>query len=248
MRIVKTCTKCKTEKPKTVFSKDSSRKDGVQPYCKECNAAYRAENLEAIAEYKRVWNIENAVEVGAKKRLYAKANAAMLADRKKEWCSANKESLSEKKREWRLSNPEKISKSGQAYRKANRELILEKARKAYSADPEKFTARSKAYRDANPEKRAVLVRNRRAAKNLAEGSHTSKDVGFIFDQQRGLCANCKETLEKSGSNTYHVDHIMPISKGGSNWPSNLQCLCPTCNMRKNAKDPFAWANENGRLL
>lgn len=25
-------------------------------------------------------------------------------------------------------------------------------------------------------------------------------------------------------------------------------LCPTCNLRKHAKDPIAWANENGRLL
>lgn len=82
----------------------------------------------------------------------------------------------------------------------------------------------------------------------AEGSHTGKDVQAIFQNQRGLCANCKKKLFKSGAKKYHVDHVIPLAKGGSNWPSNLQCLCPTCNMRKGAKDPLDWAKENGRLL
>lgn len=32
----KVCTKCKVEKPKNAFSKYASRRDGLQPWCKEC--------------------------------------------------------------------------------------------------------------------------------------------------------------------------------------------------------------------
>lgn len=33
----------------------------------------------------------------------------------------------------------------------------------------------------------------------------------------------------------HVDHIMPISKGGKTEPSNLRTLCIDCNLGKGAK-------------
>jgi 5-methylcytosine-specific restriction endonuclease McrA len=33
---------------------------------------------------------------------------------------------------------------------------------------------------------------------------------------------------------------MPLKLGGSNWPENLQLLCRTCNLRKNAKHPDVW--------
>ena len=35
---------------------------------------------------------------------------------------------------------------------------------------------------------------------------------------------------------FHVDHIIPLTREGtSNWPSNLQLLCPSCNPSKGAK-------------
>jgi 5-methylcytosine-specific restriction endonuclease McrA len=41
---------------------------------------------------------------------------------------------------------------------------------------------------------------------------------------------------------------MPLFLGGSNWISNIQLLCPTCNLKKYKKHPVDWARENGLLL
>lgn len=83
----------------------------------------------------------------------------------------------------------------------------------------------------------AISNGRRALMRNAEGSFTSDDVHRMFVSQTGLCTGCYADLIKT---TYHVDHIMPLSKGGSNWPDNLQLLCPTCNREKSARLPEEW--------
>lgn len=79
-----------------------------------------------------------------------------------------------------------------------------------------------------------MVRGRRALRRDAEGSHTAADILRIHAEQSGKCACCGKDL----NGTYHVDHIMPLAIGGSNWPDNLQALCAFCNQSKGAKHPY----------
>lgn len=96
----------------------------------------------------------------------------------------------------------------------------------------------------NPEKHATIARRRRARLNNVLGSHTAQDVLDLLAKQKAKCANCFEDCTLN----YEVDHIIPIRDGGPDWKENLQILCVSCNRKKNAKDPFVWARENGRLL
>lgn len=93
----------------------------------------------------------------------------------------------------------------------------------------------------HPEKKRNLGRQRKAVMRNAEGTHTAQDVKSIYDGQGGDCVYCGADLSEG----YHVDHIMPLVLGGSNWPNNLQCLCPTCNLRKGGKHPEDWHKEIG---
>lgn len=215
---MKTCGKCKVDKAKTGFSKDASRKDGMQTKCKECNREYAKENAGRIAEYRSEYNQENSVSIAEYKRKYAKENAPA------------------------------ISVFQRKYRKDNATKLAELRKMYYEANRDSLAVTMRAYKQANPEKCATNYRNRRARKRNADGSHTAVDVKAIFDSQRGLCANCQIKLAKTGRQKFHVDHIQPLSKDGSNDRLNLQCLCPACNLSKSAKDPIKWANENGKLL
>lgn len=90
-------------------------------------------------------------------------------------------------------------------------------------------------------------RNRRARKRAAEGSHTADDIQNIFEAQNGKCAVCFIPLSKTrqpGYRVYHVDHMLPLSRGGSNWPSNLQLLCYKDNCSKGARTMEEWLGEN----
>lgn len=158
-------------------------------------------------------------------------------------------------KEWQNKNPEKAAKASQRYRDKNKEKVNHAYKKWYKRNKhwhkswrlenkEKVLKASSFYRKRNPEKVNANNAKRRALKSECSGSHTAKDIANILKAQKNKCANCLNRI-KSG---YHVDHVMPLALGGSNGPENLQCLCPTCNLKKHAKHPIDWARENGRLI
>ena len=55
----------------------------------------------------------------------------------------------------------------------------------------------------------------------------------IYERDGGICMKCGKPVPKDD---FHVDHIVPISAGGSEWDlDNLELSCPTCNLTKGAK-------------
>jgi hypothetical protein len=91
---------------------------------------------------------------------------------------------------------------------------------------------------------AAAEHRRRALKVRAGGSFTAAQIEDLFKKQRGKCAWCAARL----GDDFHRDHKVPIARGGSNFITNIELLCKTCNLKKHAKDPIDWAQQNGRLL
>ncbi len=89
---------------------------------------------------------------------------------------------------------------------------------------------------ANPKWRDVYdntpyVRNWRASLRQATGRHTSSEVQQMYRDQGGLCAYCDAQLE----GRFDVDHMVPLSRGGSNDWENLAVACPPCNRGKHTR-------------
>lgn len=53
----------------------------------------------------------------------------------------------------------------------------------------------------------------------------------VFKRDNYRCRECGATNKET---TLEIDHIVPVSKGGSNSLSNLQTLCKKCNRAKHA--------------
>ena len=66
------------------------------------------------------------------------------------------------------------------------------------------------------------------AQNLSD--ITKNMIIEIFAKSNNLCAECKQP--SSVGNQLTIDHITPLSKGGTNESSNLQALCFVCNQKK----------------
>lgn len=124
------------------------------------------------------------------------------------------------------------------YRLANLEREIERARAWREANPEKQRAASKRYYEAHREQYCVANRKRRVRAAGARGSHTGEDVKEKYKQQNGKCYWCGQPL----NGTYHVDHIVPISRGGGDGPENICCACPFCNLSKHNKMPWEFSD------
>lgn len=55
---------------------------------------------------------------------------------------------------------------------------------------------------------------------------------FVFKRDNFTCKDCKKNCDEV---KLTIDHIIPLSRGGSNDISNLQTLCSFCNQSKHKK-------------
>lgn len=126
--------------------------------------------------------------------------------------------------QWHRDNRDlSLEKSARYHREHKEEIAARKAReRKLPGKQEEYTARQSAYR---------------ARKAGSEGSHTAEDVADLLVEQAGLCFWCDVEV---GDN-YHVDHVIPLVMGGSDGKENLVIACPSCNLRKGAKDPSDFA-------
>ena len=113
----------------------------------------------------------------------------------------------------------------QARRKlAERERAMRYEAKAIARDPATRQAEMDALRrrDFASQQRALLTDSLRYD---------------ILKRDGRRCRMCGATVEDGVK--LHVDHIIPVSKGGRTEPSNLQVLCSRCNRGKSNKLPVS---------
>ena len=101
-------------------------------------------------------------------------------------------------------------------------------RKRYVDNKDSILERNKKWKKENPLAHSSIESRRRCRNLSAEGAHTTEQLKARFDFHGNKCIYCGsgERLE--------IEHMIPLSKGGTNWPSNLAPACKSCNSSKNA--------------
>jgi len=162
----------------------------------------------------------------------------------------------------------KCDSQKRASKKAEDPEAAEKARlakKAYDAsynDKNKDRKRANAiknYNDNKEAKKAYIRKWQKANSDLVkaykqtskikrrltcESGMSSKDFSNWKRSQIKICYWCGDKCDKN----YHVDHYIPLSRGGEHKAENLVISCPTCNLQKHAKDPIDFMRSRGFLL
>lgn len=117
-----------------------------------------------------------------------------------------------------------------AYYQANKEAILAKTKAYHQAHPEVMKKASEKWAANNPERCRERVQRRRNLKRGNGGSYTAQEWKELCERAGNRCLDC------GGKKPLSVDHVTPVSKGGTSDISNLQPLCVSCNSRKRDKD------------
>ena len=123
-------------------------------------------------------------------------------------------------------NKKSISLKISEYKKKNRERFNELSRIWAKNNPEKRKIARKKWKDKN---RELVNHYEKARQNRlagASGSHTLNQWLELVEQYKRMCAycNCVKKLTK--------DHVIPVSKGGTDNIENIVPACVSCNSRK----------------
>lgn len=162
-----------------------------------------------------------------------------ISIRTKQWIADNEERYDAVSREYRRRPEVRAAQKERSARwhNENKEKANEMARQWQIDNPEKVAERNKKWRDANPEHGRAMSSRRRAKIRSAGGTYDHHDVRELLIMQEHRCKTCDKCLIE---NQYDIDHIVPLSRGGTNWPDNLQILCRYCNRSKGSKLPEDW--------
>jgi CRISPR/Cas system Type II protein with McrA/HNH and RuvC-like nuclease domain len=156
-------------------------------------------------------------------------NRDKVIARQREYDQRNQEKQSARMREWRQRNKEKVSEMNREWYQKNRDR-----QRPYQREWQRR------WRDANRE--AVRLKWR-LRENLVRstGSVSPQYIEQQYQHQGGRCYWCSKLVE----NDYHVDHVIPVSRGGTNTPGNLVITCPFCNRSKGNRLPYTeWTPPN----
>lgn len=193
---------------------------------------YTDEQRQRNREYQRQWERDNRERRAAKDKRYYEANKEMRVAKANAWKAANPDRVKACRLKYTELNKERLTQMRLEWRKLNPEKDKETQKKFFASDKGKVC-------------KVRHTQNRRARKNAYDGKLSKGIVSKLMFLQKRKCVSCRCNLAVSG---HHLDHIIALANGGLNVDTNVQLLCPACNIAKRVKHPIDFMQSKGYLL
>jgi len=217
---IKVCTKCNKEKNLSEFHKLKISIDGHDYWCKSCKK-----------EIARKYYESNKIKVLRQSKKWREEHNQYMKKYYKNWCLENG-------KQYYLDNKDKINKASKEWRLKNPGYIREWRTDNLDYDSEWYMANRAKCKISN-QKWYKKNKSKSCAKSARYRSCKICQIPKLSTKEQKVINNLyaiAECMNKASTNIeWHVDHIVPLSKGGLHHPSNLQILEARANLRKGAK-------------
>jgi hypothetical protein len=205
------------------FSKNRSKKDGLQGKCKQCVNKYRKQNIqkekersrryreknkEILKEKKKVYYERNKIRISEKSKVYRTENTQKIKDRKKKYYVVNKDQYAESSRLYRENNKEKKAKMDKDWKRNNKERFNKQIRERKKTDIGfRLTC------DLRTRLWQVIKGSQKTGSAIQDLGCSVPELKQWFEQQfyPHPVTGEEMTWENWGRTGWHIDHIIPLS-------------------------------------
>lgn len=137
--------------------------------------------------------------------------------------AADPEIVRERHRRWKEAHPERMAAAKRRYRE---KMGGDPSFRAEAAE------RTRRWREENPDREREHSRRKRAIR--AGVAHEPYRRVDIIARDGGICYLCELPVPVGAE---HLDHVIPISRGGPDTAANVRVTHALCNLRKHARLP-----------
>lgn len=210
---------------------------------KQYFSKYREKHKQRRAEQIKLWASQHREHVDNYHKAYRLKNQAWIRSKILAKYRSNRRAILKRNYAWFKRNKGYQLKS----RERNREKLIARSRAYYQRNRATALRKARDYARTHPHVGIKRLANRRLRiQATIENEHgISQFIKLVRSSKRIACYYCEKFV--SGKKA-HIEHIVPLARGGGHRSDNLCASCPSCNMSKHAKLLSEWKREGQQVL
>ena len=162
---------------------------------------------------------------------YAAKHREQERERARRWAAAHPDRHRQRVTAWTRANTARVKNLRRQYYLEHKDSIMTRVKEYAAKHPEAARERRRRWKRRHPEVVRQHARRRRVRRLQSPGMHTYGEFLRLCRRYDWRCAYCGMQLTEE---TATEDHLVPLSRGGSDSIGNIVPACMQCNAAKGA--------------